>query len=159
MQAPQLSRKDQFYRLTGRITIGVLSLCLALGTVGLGLGWLFSLNDYYYMNIHPSPSGHMRAARISRFGGAFTTQCTESIAVAPETVTEPELMTEKFDVYSSDDCDTFADHSQSPTVEWVSEEILRISFSINGTAASMRTVQLRKQDMSGRTGIEFRAHR
>lgn len=159
MQTPQLSRKDRIYRSTGKLTIGALSLCLVLGAIVLGLGWLFSLNDHHYLNLYPSPSGQMKAAHIIRFGGALTTQCTESIAVAPATVTEAKLLTGKFDVYASGDCDTFADHSQSPNVEWMSDEILRISFSINGTAASMRTVQLRKQDLSGRTRIEFKAHK
>jgi len=64
-------------------------------------------------------------------------------------------MAGKFNVYSSTDCDTFADQSPSPVVEWISDTTLKISFSINGTSASMRTVLLRKQDASGQVGVEF----
>lgn len=160
MQALQLSRKDQFYRFIGKITIGILSLCLILGTIVFGLGWLSPLGDDYYVKLYPSPSGHMKAAHISRFGGGgIASYCSEAIAVAPMSADEAEITAEKFEVYSSGECDTFADHSLSPTIEWISDETLRIGFSINRTAATMKTVQLRGQDLSGRIGIEFSARR
>jgi hypothetical protein len=158
MQAPQLSRRDKIYRVAGKFTIGILSLCLILGTVTFSLGWFFSSRDDYHINFYPSPSGHMRAAHISRSGGGgISPYCTEAIAVAPASADEADIRTEKFEVYSSSDCDTFADHSPSPTLEWISNEKLRISFSLNRTAASMRTVQLRGRDLSRRVGIEFAA--
>jgi hypothetical protein len=158
MQAQQLSRRDPIYRFIGKLSIGIVSLCLILGATIFGLGRFFSLSEDHFIKLYPSPSGHMKAALISRSGGGgISPYCTDAIAVAPASADEAEIMAEKFEVYSSGDCDTFADHSPSPVLEWVSNEKLRISFSINRTATSMRTVQLRGQDLSGRIGIEFAA--
>lgn len=152
-----MSGKDQFFRFIGKVTIGVLILCLSLALAIFALGRLFSVGDDYYINLYPSPSGHMKAALVTRSGGgAISPYCTETLTVVPSSASEIEMAAEKFEVYSTD-CDTFADHSASPTVEWISNEMLRISFSINGTAVSMRTVQLKKQDLSGRILIEFTA--
>ncbi len=158
MQASQLSTADRVYRSTGKITLGVLTLCLILGTIAFSLGWLFPLGDDYYVKLYPSPSGHMKAAHVSRSGGGgISPYCTEAIAVAPASTNEAEIMAQRFEVYSSGDCDAFADHSISPIIEWISDERLRIIFSINRTGTSMKTVQLKKQDLSGRTSIDFAA--
>jgi hypothetical protein len=159
MQASQLSKSDHFYRTIGLLTTGILSLFLTMGIVVLSLAWLLPPSGDHYIDFHPSPSGHMKAAFIGRAGGGgISPYCDEAIAVAPTAVVEEELMTGKFDIFSSGDCGRFADHSPSPTIEWVSNEKLKVSFSIKGTAKSMRSVQLRGRDLSGYIGIEFKAH-
>jgi len=156
MQNSPATRRDKFYRFTGKVTLGILTLVLGFGVVVFGLGRFLPLGDDHHVNLKSSPSGLMKAALISRFGGgAISPYCTEAIAVAPSTATETMIMTEKFEIFSSNECDTFSDYSPSPVVEWVSDTKLKVSFSINRTAAFMRTVRLKKQDASGRVSIEF----
>jgi hypothetical protein len=156
MQISPPSRRDKFYRFTGKVTLGILTLLLGFSAIGFGLGRFLPLGDDHYVNIESSPSGYMKAALISRSGGgAISPYCTEAIAVALSAATEKEIMTQEFEIYSSNECDTFSDHSPSPVVEWVSDTKLKVSFSINKTAASMKTVQLKKRDASGQVSIDF----
>lgn len=159
MQFSPPSRWDAFYRLTGKATLGVLILFLGLGVVAFGFGRFLPSADDHYIGLVPSPSGHMKAAHITRSGGGgISPYCSESIAVVPTTAAEAEILREELEVYSSDDCDSFADHRLSPIIEWLSETRLRITFSTRRTAATMKSIKLKKQDASGRVAIEFVAH-
>lgn len=153
------SQKDKLYRLTGKVTFAALTIFLGLAAIAFVAGRVLPLSDHHYINFYPSPSGSVKAALIIRDGGgAISPHCSETIIISPATASDEEILMEELEVYSSSDCSTFSDHTPSPVIEWLSDTKLKIAFSLNGTAASMKSVKLRKQDASGHVAIEFSAY-
>jgi len=115
-----------------------------------------------YIKFVGSPDGKLKAAVLTfAGGGALSPFCHEKVSIIPASATDHDVTDSRFEVYSGP-CDGFAPKNnivdQSPKLEWLSDTALRITISINATAAQPRKVELKKQDASGKAKIEFLAH-
>jgi hypothetical protein len=112
-----------------------------------------------YVSAVLSPNGNFRAAKITYAGGgAISPYCDNTILIVPSSTSDDVAEREKRHEVFSAECDTFADHSNSPKVEWISDGNLQITFSINSTALTSHKVSLRKIDASGSVHVTFVAH-
>jgi hypothetical protein len=112
-----------------------------------------------YVSTILSPNGKFKAAKITyTSGGAISPHCDDTILIMPASMPDDVAEREKrYEVFSAE-CDTFADHSRSPNVEWISDGHLQITFSINSTALTPNKVSLKKIDASGSVRLNFVAH-
>lgn len=104
-----------------------------------------------------SPDGQYRAVlHQSEGGGAFSPFCTQAVLIVPsgENLTASKRLKD-YEVYSTDACDSFADHAASPDFLWIDSRDLRIRFSINHASGAERNLRLRKRDASGAVTVHF----
>ena len=110
-----------------------------------------------YLREVRSPKDEYRAVlQTWAGGGGLSPYCNQSVLVVPTGVNLSDLSDKKrYEVYSSNDCDSFADHSPSPEIVWEDPRTLKIRVSINRTAMNEQTVRLRKRDASGSVTVKF----
>lgn len=106
-----------------------------------------------------SPNDEFRAVvQTWTGGGGLSPYCQESILVVPVGTNLTNVHdTKSYEVYSSSECGSFADHSPSPEITWDGDRTLKIRVSIDRTAMTEQTVRLRKRDASGAVSIKFLA--
>jgi len=91
-------------------------------------------------------------------GGGLSPYCSQAILVVPPGINLAGLPEKKrYEVYSSTECDSFANHSPSPEIIWEDARTLQIRVSINHAALTEQTVRLRKRDASGSVTVKFAA--
>jgi hypothetical protein len=109
----------------------------------------------------PSPDGTYVAMLLNyNGGGAISSYCNDRIAIIPKSFSREfphDIPDESYDVFRAE-CGTFADHSFSPKLDWISNSHLQITYSIHYTALSPAKVQLKKIDKSGQVSLRFIAH-
>jgi hypothetical protein len=109
-----------------------------------------------------SPGAKFKAAVLTfAGGGALSPYCYEKVSIIPAAATGHDAAESRFEIYSRP-CDSFAPRNsiieQSPKLDWLSDDELRITISINRTAISPAAVRLKKQDASGNVRVEFLVH-
>ncbi|WP_175912157.1 MULTISPECIES: hypothetical protein [Burkholderia] len=148
-------------RRLGKFAVVVLSIIGALTVFHLFMRDRFSSLEEPNpdgVRSYTSPDGRYLAELLSWAGGnAFASHCNQVVIVFPASVSREQARRGKrYEVYSGQ-CDDFADHSPSPKISWRSDRALDVLFSINHTAASARSVTLKKLDFTGNVKIEFTA--
>ncbi len=130
----------RFLAAIGALSIAGLGGYFALGALSSGAG------VKPFSHSFPSPNGQYKAVLLTFSGGSALGDafCYDKILVVPASVSN-DVPDERYEVYSAQ-CDLFADHSTSPKLKWTSDSALEITFSINSTALSSRTVRLKKAD-------------
>jgi hypothetical protein len=92
----------------------------------------------------------------SEEGGAFASSCSQSIFIIKNNRRESTSnLKGGTEIYSSNVCDTFSDHTISPEIAWQGENKLLVRFSINHTAGSLKNYRLRKMDETGLISVQF----
>jgi hypothetical protein len=97
---------------------------------------------------------HLNYVHGSPLGG---TTCVDKLAILPISTDAIQATDPRFWVFDAD-CASFADHSSSPAIEWLSDSDLKITASINATAQATKPLNVRKSDASGKVRIQFEAH-
>ncbi|WP_250504040.1 hypothetical protein [Caballeronia sp. AZ7_KS35] len=141
--------------LRGKKTVAFASSCVVLATVAYcSASTEESKPDG--MKSFTSPSGQYQAVLLTWVGGGgISPYCDEALLVIPSPKDQPQAKLKKrYEVYSGE-CGNFADHSPSPKITWRSDDVLRVTFSINGTAAWPKKVKMKMVDASGLVRIEF----
>jgi hypothetical protein len=162
--SPEHPKKRTLSHWIGRIllwilaTVGAVVIGLYLIAAGLVTAIPGGKSDRY-VSVVLSPNRKFKAAQITYAGGgAISPYCENTVLVVPASIPDDVAEREKrYEVFSAE-CDTFADHSRSPKVEWISDSSLKITFSINSTALTGHKVSLKKIDTSGSVGLNFVAH-
>jgi hypothetical protein len=113
---------------------------------------------------HPSPDQKYKAVHfISSGGGAGSGWCKGVISIVPATIPDnlveqdKQYQDERYSVFAGA-CDTFSNHENSPKMQWLSNNILEVTFSINSTALHGHSVVLKKSDASNLFNVRFVAH-
>jgi hypothetical protein len=145
----------------GKFAVTVLSITGMLTVLHQFMQYRISLiesPDPDRLQLYPSPDGKYQAELLSwAGGGGLSPYCNQTLIVFPASVSLKQVQRDRrYEVYSGE-CDDFADHSPSPKITWRSDRALDILFSINRTAASSRSVKLRKLDATGNVKLEFAA--
>ncbi|MDN7180719.1 hypothetical protein M0D69_22505 [Caballeronia sp. SEWSISQ10-4 2] len=160
---PGYSTQGQILRLLRwlrRIIVIALSLVGMYGVMGFVLHKIKTTEEPKpdALQSFPSPDGRYRAELLTwAGGGGISPYCHQALLVVPASVDAGQASpASKYGVYSGE-CDDFADHGFSPKIAWMSSNALRVSFSINSTAALPATVRLRKIDATGTVRVEFDA--
>jgi hypothetical protein len=105
----------------------------------------------------PSPDGKYKAMLlIEAGGGAGSGYCDTQVLIIPESYDEriAALKRNRYEVYSGG-CDELPGHDGSPKLEWVSDNNLKITLSINSSAQEPEDVRLRKLDDSQQVRVTF----
>jgi hypothetical protein len=158
--APPAPRKKRRFRFwiervlasAGAVTIGIICIIAGLFAV-IPIGKRDRI-----VSIAPSPTGKYQAQKITyASGGAISPNCRDVILVVP--VSEPDAAKQEArnEVFSAE-CDSFASHEGAPKIEWLSDDNLQITSSINSTAVTAKTVNLKKIDRSGSVRVNFIVH-
>jgi hypothetical protein len=142
-----------------RSLIGLFALLGVISSVLLG--------HATYVQWRPAPPSSIRETARGQFklvhliyvdGGPLGgTTCVDKVAILPIAADTASATNPRYWVFVAD-CDTFADHSSSPALEWLSDDLLRITASINATAQATKPLNVRKSDASGKVRIQFEAH-
>jgi hypothetical protein len=110
-----------------------------------------------------SPNGSYKAALATwAGGGGISPYCYNRLTVVPAGASPDESIARDRVVFEAE-CDSFAAPNgkigNSPAVRWESDQKLKVTFSILGSALHPAAVKLRKQDASGRIAIDFEVQR
>ncbi|UZE27120.1 hypothetical protein AB3464_04525 [Pseudomonas asplenii] len=109
---------------------------------------------------YSSPDGRYIAAHVMRSGGgAIASFCSDRVLVFNSSLSVDEVVKHSGYLVYSGECDSFAEKETSPDVHWESERNLHIDFSIAGTQARSRKVDLKAYDASGVVRVGFSAYR
>jgi hypothetical protein len=104
----------------GAVTIG--AICIVAGVAGL-LG-IFSDGKPSIVSVFPSPNGKYKAMEVAYAGGGgISPFCNYAILVGPASSQDDVAKYEKRNEVFSADC------SSDPSVEWLSNDRLRVAFS------------------------------
>lgn len=123
----------------------------------VSLSFVLSGTQQLHEVVHEiSPDGDYRVVIEQREGGAAVSPfCTLSVLVIPTKIDVARIRKKRYEVYSTDACDSFADHSRSPKTSWMDGTHLKIVFSINHAVAVEQTVRLKKADDSGKIRLIY----
>jgi hypothetical protein len=125
----------------GAVTIG--AICIVAGVAGL-LG-IFSDGKPTIVSITPSPNGKYKAMEVAYAGGGgISPFCNYAILVGPASSQDDVAKYEKRNEVFSADC------SSDPSVEWLSNDRLRVAFSAVSGAH-----YLKKIDATGSVQVNF----
>jgi hypothetical protein len=112
----------------------------------------------------PSPDGKYKAVLFMDAGGGMGTgYCFTKVLIIPKSYDEQKAALERnrdspaegrYEVYSGP-CDFFDDHSESPKLNWVADNSLEISLSINSTGLFAHDFHLRKSDDSKQVNVKY----
>ncbi len=142
--------------------LAVVGFC-ALSLVGfylvLARGWPIIPDEARFGPAITSPTGTHKAVVISYAGdGWLSRYCYKKVSVLAADVSPEQDGSDDAVVFEAS-CDTFSPSGDriepSPRIEWVSSDVLLLTFSIQTTVMRAATVKLRKQDESGSIQVRF----
>ena len=106
------------------------------------------------------PYGQFKVVHLTYTNGSALTgglSCLNKVSVLPTSVDNSQAIDARFQVFVAE-CATFSDHSPSPRIEWLTDNSLKITASINTTALAMAPLNVRKLDATGTIRLQFEAH-
>jgi hypothetical protein len=121
-----------------RIVVGVLATIGGLTIFIVGYIFLIgvTLPDLgkpdRFISAYPAPDGKYKAVKLTvAGGGAISPFCNDAIFVVPITVVDEAAESDERSKVYAGACNTFANHEPAPKVEWLSKEVLQITFALN----------------------------
>jgi hypothetical protein len=106
------------------------------------------------------PQGKFKVVQLTYASGSALTgglSCVDKVSVLPTSLDSAQATEARFQVFVAD-CASFADHSPSPKIEWLTDSSIKITASIDSTALVVTPVNMRKSDVSGTVRIQFEAY-
>ncbi len=116
-----------------------------------------NFNGFSKVVVRHNKSNTMMASLFTRSnGGSISPQCENIVTISNEIDKPQEKILEKNIVYR-DNCDFFINQI-SPSLVWVTENTIQVTFSINSTAMRGRDVFLRKKPSDFDVSVIFNAN-
>ena len=106
------------------------------------------------------PHGQFKAVQLTYASGSALTGgaiCVNKVSVLPTSADAAQATSARFNIFVAN-CASFADHSPSPKIEWLSDSSLRITAAINDTVLSLAPLTVRSLDASGTIRLQLEAH-
>lgn len=140
------------------MVIGVVAV-IKYGAIAL-ISLVDDADDDLSVKQYPSPDGQYIAVHVMRSGGgAIASFCSDRVLVFKSSLNVDEVVKHSDYLVYSGECDSFDEKDTSPDVYWDSDRKLQIDFSIAGTQARSRKVELKAYDASGVVQVRFSAYR
>ena len=139
--------------------VGFCGLSLVGFSLILSRGWPIIPDEARFGPAITSPTGTHKAVVLSYAGnGWLSGYCYKKVAILSVDVSPEQDGSDDAVVFEAP-CDNFSPSGNriepSPRIEWMSSDVLLLTFSIKTTVMRAATVKLRKQDESGLVRVRF----
>ena len=111
-----------------------------------------------YVKETMAPDSKMKAVLLTYAGGgAFAPYCFDRLAIVPAGVRSEDATALRYEVYRTN-CGTFANHEKSPKLDWASNDLLKITISIDQTALHPQIISIKGIDETKTVKVELSTH-